>query len=299
MPCLFVFLVPLGTTHLHAQTISKNENGMHDGFFYSFWIDTPASASMTLLPDGRYTTTWNKVGNFIAGKGWEIGSPDRVIEYSGSFNGGYNGNLALYGWTRNPLVEYYVVENHGVWIPPGGTLKGTFQSDNGTYQLYQISRTAYLSIDGIQDFQTYWSVRTQKRSSGTVTFANHVAAWQAKGMTMGKTWAYQIMATEGYQSTGSSDITVSGGIVTEVHELSLTNSKTIQIYPNHATNTVKVVLPAFASILNLYTLDGTIIWNRRVEGDVVEIDMAEFKIGIYLLKIESGGQACMKKLIVL
>lgn len=43
-----------------------------------------------------------------------------------------------------------------------------------------------------------------------VTFPTQFAAWESYGMTLG-TQDYQIMATEGYQSSGTADITVSEG----------------------------------------------------------------------------------------
>ncbi len=168
---------------------------------------------MTLGAAGNYSTTWNNIGNFTAGKGWAVGKPDRVVCFSGSFNGGSNGFLALYGWTKNNLIEYYVCENHGQWTPPGNTSdivkKGTYTSDGGTYTIYTATRTNQPSIIGTATFQQFWSVRTETRSSGTITFANHVAAWKAAGMNMGTTWDYQIMESEGYHSSGSSNITVS------------------------------------------------------------------------------------------
>ena len=55
-------------------------------------------------------------------------------------------------------------------------------------------------------------MRTPKKGfgaiSGTITFANHVKFWASKGLKLG-TPDYQVLATEGYQSRGSSDITVS------------------------------------------------------------------------------------------
>jgi oligosaccharide reducing-end xylanase len=197
---------------INAQTKTKNETGIHDGFYYSFWNDnTNGFASITLKRNGHYKTKWTNVGNFTAGKGWATGKEDRVVCFSGKFNGGNNGFLALYGWTKDSLIEYYVVENYGNWIPPGAVSLGTFASDSGTYNIYKTARVKQPSIVGTATFNQYWSVRTTKRTNGIITFANHVTAWKSKGMHLGKTWDYQIMETEGYKSTGYSDITVSEG----------------------------------------------------------------------------------------
>ncbi|MBC7391621.1 MAG: glycoside hydrolase family 11 protein [Opitutaceae bacterium] len=198
---------------INAQTVTGNTQSTHNGFFYSFWNDnSQGSASMTLGAAGNYTTTWSNVGNFTAGKGWSVGKPDRVVCFEGSFNGGSNGFLALYGWTKDALIEYYVCENHGSWTPPGNTSdiqqKGTYTSDGGTYTIYTATRTNQPSIIGTATFKQYWSVRTQTRSTGTITFANHVAEWKKVGMNMGVTWDYQIMESEGYHSSGSSNITI-------------------------------------------------------------------------------------------
>ena len=131
-----------------------------------------------------------------------------TITYSGTYN--YNGNyyLAIYGWTRNPLVEYYVIENFGTYDPSSQSQnKGTVTSDGSSYKIAQSTRTNQPSIDGTRTFQQYWSVRQNKRSSGSVNMKTHFDAWASKGMNLG-THYYQIVATEGYFSTGNSQITV-------------------------------------------------------------------------------------------
>ena len=209
---VLLMLACIGLLQSNAQTFTSNKTGTHDGYYYSFWTEGGGTASMTLGPEGNYSTTWTNIQNFTAGKGWQVGKRDRVVCFEGTYDGGSNGFLAVYGWTKNELIEYYVVEDHGQWDPPGNTSDiehlGTFSSDGGTYDVYRSQRVNKPSIVGTATFYQFWSVRQEKRSSGTVTFANHVDKWESYGLQLGSTWDYQIMESEGYGSSGSSNITV-------------------------------------------------------------------------------------------
>jgi endo-1,4-beta-xylanase len=200
------------TAHAEAdRTLTSNLTGTHNGYFFSFWKDS-GNASMTLRENGRYSSSWsNGTNNWVGGKGWKPGS-NHTVNYSGNYNpGNQNTYLALYGWTTNPLVEYYILENWGSYNPASqATRMGSVTTDGSTYGIYRSQRVNAPSIIGNATFYQYWSVRESKRSSGTITTSNHFNAWRNAGLNLGQ-HDYQIMATEGYQSSGSSDITVSEG----------------------------------------------------------------------------------------
>jgi hypothetical protein len=103
------------------------------------------------------------------------------------------------------LVEYYIVESWGTWRPPGASSKGTITVDGGTYEVYETTRYNQPSIDGDTTFQQYWSVRTSKRTSGTITVTDHFRAWEQMGMRMGNLYEASLNI-EGYQSSGWADV---------------------------------------------------------------------------------------------
>lgn len=211
--CVFTFCLVLVDPMIAqaAITLTSNASGTYDGFYYELWKDY-GNTTMIVDTGGRFSCQWSNIGNalFRTGKKYnnvpwnQVGNV--VITYSANYNPNGNSYLCVYGWTRNPLVEFYIVDSWGSWRPPGASPIGTVTIDGGTYEIYRTERINQPSIDGTATFYQYWSVRTSKRTSGTISVTEHFKAWASRGLNLGN--LDQItLCVEGYQSSGSAQIT--------------------------------------------------------------------------------------------
>lgn len=204
-------------------TLTDSIIGEEDGYGYELWKDS-GDTTMVLTGDGTFTCEWRNINNALFRRGMkfdctqtyrEIGNI--AVDYNVDYHPYGNSYLCVYGWTREPLVEYYIVESWGTWRPPGAESMGTITVDGGVYDVYRTVRENQPSIDGTATFEQYWSVRKDKRTEGTVNVATHFAAWESMGMPMGKMYE-AALTVEGYQSAGSAEVlknelTVGGDII--------------------------------------------------------------------------------------
>lgn len=206
---LVCFVIPMNEAL--ARTLSSNETGTHGGYDYEYWKDT-GNGSMTLKDGGAFSCQWSNINNALFRKGKKFNETQThqqigniSVTYGCDYQPNGNSYLCVYGWTSDPLVEYYIVDSWGSWRPPGATSKGTITVDGGTYDIYETTRVNQPSIKGTATFQQYWSVRTSKRTSGTISVSEHFKAWENRGMRLGK--MYEVALTvEGYQSSGSANV---------------------------------------------------------------------------------------------
>ncbi|KAK5120600.1 hypothetical protein LTR85_006256 [Meristemomyces frigidus] len=203
-----VLAAPTAELDRRSMVVTASTTGTYNGYYYSNYVE---SGTDTLTLDtASYKLAWTTAAeDVVAGVGWSTGAA-RTITYTGSISASGDSLIALYGWFTNPLVEYYIIDSYGTYNPgSAGTHLGTVTSDGGTYDIYETTRTNAPSIQGTATFHQYLSVRQSNRVGGTITTANHFNAWKSLGLTLG-TYNYQIMATEGYQSAGNSQITITG-----------------------------------------------------------------------------------------
>ncbi|ETS73850.1 hypothetical protein PFICI_14796 [Pestalotiopsis fici W106-1] len=152
-----------------------------------------------------YSVSFSGAGDFVVGKGWSKGTT-RNITFDGSTSHSSGTVLvSVYGWTKNPLVEYYIQE----YTSDGkgsaqGTQVGTVESDGSVYDIWKHTQVNQPSIVGTTTFTQYISNRrTARPGSGTITTKNHFDAWAKAGLNLG-THDYQVLATEGWGSAGGS-----------------------------------------------------------------------------------------------
>ncbi len=194
-----------------ATTYYNNTTVKNGGYDCTLWKDY-GNTSMTLNGGGTFSCSWSSIGNALFRAGKTLGSTQSYssygtikLDYGCNYQPSGNSYLCVYGWSQNPLVEYYIVDSWGSWRPPGGSSKGQIYVDGGTYDVYETTRYNQPSIEGNKTFKQFWSVRTSKRTSGTITVSDHFKGWANKGMRLGN--LYEVaLNVEGYQSSGNANV---------------------------------------------------------------------------------------------
>ena len=152
--------------------------------------------------DAKFNATWTNVGDFLARMGLQFDqtkTPAQIGTISADFAEKKTGGndlvyVGIYGWTLNPLREYYILDDWGEMMPAGtasdGTPRtrvGTITVDGDTYEVWKKTRENKPNITGTdQTFDQYFSIRQNARQCGHISVSEHFSKWIGLGLQLGK-----------------------------------------------------------------------------------------------------------------
>jgi hypothetical protein len=206
-----------------TERCGQNTQGNAGGQAWSLWCNSQSSsACMTYFSTPAFSARWSNNNDFLARLGLEFGNNGKPYEEYGTLKadfaftksgsaGGFS-YIGIYGWTNNPCVEWYIVDDRYGTMPfdaYNATLKGTFTTDGEAYELFQnrTTGTGGSRCSGVSQWDQYWSIRQKGRQCGTVTISEHFKAWEAAGLPMGGLLEAKILVETG-GGTGSIEFPV-------------------------------------------------------------------------------------------
>ena len=207
-----------GTDHC-----GQNTQGNAGGQAWSLWCNSlSSSACMTTFSTPAFSARWNNNSDFLARAGLEFGNAGKTWDQYGTLKadfsftktgsaGGYS-YIGIYGWTTNPCVEWYIVDDKFGTMPfnaYNATQKGTATIDGESYKLFQnkTSGTGGSRCSGVSQWDQFWSIRQKARQCGTITISEHFKAWEAAGLQLGGLLEAKILVETG-GGTGSIEFPV-------------------------------------------------------------------------------------------
>ena len=210
LDCSAIPAMPTGGTD-HCGT---NTQGKAGGQAWSLWCNMlSSSACITTFDAPAFTARWSNNNDFLARVGLEFGNNGKPYEEYGTLKAefaftksGSAGNfsyIGIYGWTTNPCVEWYIVDDRYGSFPFdafNATLKGTTAAIDGeVYKLFQnqTNGSGGSRCSGVSQWDQYWSIRQKGRQCGTITISEHFKAWEAAGLPMGGLLEAKILVETG------------------------------------------------------------------------------------------------------
>ncbi|WP_299256210.1 glycoside hydrolase family 11 protein [uncultured Aquimarina sp.] len=310
----FLSFQMLSAQEFCIETGADQKAGTQDGFRYELWNEnSQGTACMTLGNGALFSGNWSGIQNYLSRRGLGYDQTKEHQEY-GKFSSTYNCNyhpssssgnsyLSVYGWTVEPLVEYYIIEDWRNWIPSmaaGASLIDTFTVDGSTYEIYENTRVNKPSIVGNRTFQQYFSIRQDERSSGSIDISAHFDKWESLGMDLGKLHEVSIVV-EGYQSSGNFEFTELDVIVdnTTLSIDELDTQDYFTVYPN-PSNTDNAIIQLKKSGLNseiqVYDSFGKMVYQQK-NAHNESIHISNLKSGIYFINVRVDSKSFTSKLI--
>jgi hypothetical protein len=194
-----------------VQGCDVNQGGNVGGQDWFLWYEG-GSGCMTSFENNRagaFTANWNNPSDFLARSGFwfdetqtfeEIGEIGADLAFTKQGSAGGFSFIGIYGWTLDPLVEYYIVEDsygNGPAQPFNTQQRGSFNMDGGQYNIYSGNRVNLPSIIGNANFTQVLSVRQGPRQCGHVSISEHFRQWESMGINLGLAKEAKILVEAG------------------------------------------------------------------------------------------------------
>lgn len=76
-------------------------------------------------------------------------------------------------------------------------------------------------------------------------------------------------------------------------------AQTLTLYPNPCTHFCRIELPAFPNaLLRIVDTRGRLFYSTEVTGTSIDIDVSDFKTGVYVVHLQANGQTWVAKMVV-
>lgn len=278
-----------------TQHCSSNASGTVNGFSWMVWSSGSGGCITPYGVGAAFNATWDNSGDFLAreGLGWnstetysQIGPISADFAYTKTGTAGGFSYIGVYGWSVNPIHEYYIVEDwFGSGTPTGfGTLMGTFTIDSGTYKVYQHTQSDQPAITGRDTtFVQFFSIRQTARQCGHISISGHFKKWDSLGLTLGKMEEARLLVEAG-GGTGSIDFT-RGAVAVGV--------TSVLPVPEYSPGRNAFLENSKGSgVLSIISLNGTVVRSIRQQGPgpaVISTD--NLAKGVYVLQFLGDGKA--------
>jgi endo-1,4-beta-xylanase len=171
----------------------SNSTGNSNGFFYTIDRDGTGGSSnidfdgqygdtrdrTKVTNPGNFTMTWSNVKETVGGIGWRNGS-GRIVNYNVGYYNGEVRFVGVYGWSYNPLTEYYVYEMGSGLHNLTNTGK-SYYSDGHKYNIKTRPREGF-SVLGTSGTDKFIQVVSEwggasRGVNGSINMGNHFYNW--------------------------------------------------------------------------------------------------------------------------
>jgi endo-1,4-beta-xylanase len=215
---------PPGNSSTGGTKYCSNTKGNAGGSYsYELWASGSGSGCMTVYGAGaKFSATWTNVEDFLARVGLSFDqtkTPDQIGNISAEFSETKSADTGLvyigvYGWTIEPLREYYILDDWGSVRPAGTASDGTPRTSVGTitvdgddYDVWKKTRENKPAITGDnKTFDQYFSIRHTARQCGHISVSEHFKQWTDLGLPLGKLYEAKLLV-EAQDGSGNIEFT--------------------------------------------------------------------------------------------